>query len=85
MTLIEAAITGKMIEALLDAGYHVAVEDIGHERWLYATMNKNRPRGGYRYWVKLVPGNGANLISDYTVNLESIVDPIIKWGEAFGD
>mgnify|MGYP001582449671 CR=1 FL=1 len=32
-----------------------------------------KPKGGYNYWVRLVPGNGADVLVDYTTNLEAAI------------
>ncbi len=80
--IFEAAMLGKVVEALLNADYRVVVSDQdGHgdgALWVYgiADNGERAPRDGYAYWVKCIPGNGAYFISDYTTNLEATLAPV---------
>lgn len=37
------------------------------------------PSRNYFGWVRLIYGNGADVISDYTTNLEALLKPINEW------
>jgi hypothetical protein len=78
---LEDAIIGKVVMALIDNGYRVEMcdQDGGGLHVYAAALDENegrKPRSGFRYWVKLVPGNGADVISDYTTNLEAVLKDV---------
>lgn len=90
---IERRITNKVIDALIGAGYGISVYDgeemvLRNSRsrreirkflastdsdCLYAIGKEGRGIG----WAALIWGNGEDVLSDYTVNLDTILDPII--------
>lgn len=78
--LLEHMILGRIVTAMMDAGYRVvtSIEDAPDYLYVYGIKDnrENKPRGGYTHWVKCVPGNGSDFISDYTTNLESVLQPI---------
>src|SRR5882757_7118446 len=76
--ILEDAIVGKLIAALVDADYRIDISDHdGGGLFVYAAANGgNKPRSGYVFWVRLEPGNGADVIVDYTTNLESVIAPV---------
>lgn len=72
--ILEDAIMGRLVTTMIDAGFRVQLCDQdGGGLFLYA-KDADEPEGvpedGYKMWVRLVPGNGADLIVDYTTNLE---------------
>lgn len=76
--VLEHALLGHVISCMVDAGYRVIVSDQdGGGLFVYgiADGGEKRPAGGYTYWVRCVPGNGADFISDYSTNLESVLAP----------
>lgn len=76
-SLLEAVLIGKVVEALTGQGYQVHFSDHdGDGMFAYASTDGRKPRDGYALWVKLVPGNGVDVISDYTTNLEGVMKPI---------
>jgi hypothetical protein len=85
--ILETAIIGKILTTLVEEGYRVEVSDQdGGGFFMYAATGGNgRPAKGYQYWVRLSPGNGADVITDYTTNLESLLAPINKFAEGFAE
>lgn len=86
--VLENAIIGKAIAELIDNGYRIEMSDNdGGGLYIYAIPNNGppRPEGGYSHWVKLEPGNGASVISDYTTNLESALKNTNAFAEVFID
>lgn len=86
--ILEDAIIGKLVTALIDDGYRVEMCDQdGGGLYVYAAaLDENdgiKPRDGFRYWVRLTPGNGSDVISDYTTNLESVLKPINEFVKKF--
>ena len=83
--IIEEAIIGKVAMALVGDGYRIEMSDLdGGGLFVYAAPDGgHRPKGGYNYWVRLVPGNGADVIVDYTTNLETTIKPVNDFAEQF--
>lgn len=83
--LLEDAIVGKVFMALIEDGYRVEASDQdGGGLHLYAAEDGGeKPRGGYKHWVKLMPGNGADVIVDYTVSLENTIKPVNDFAAQF--
>lgn len=86
--ILEDAIVGKVVSALIDDGYRVEMCDQdGGGLFVYAaSLEENdgrKPRGGFRYWVKLIPGNGADVISDYSTNLENALKPVNEFAAKY--
>lgn len=86
--ILEDAITGKIVTTLIDNGYRVEMSDQdGGDLFVYAAPhdeNEGRmPPGGYHFWVRLTPGNGADIVADYTQNLENLLAPINQFCETF--
>lgn len=82
---LEQAIIGKLVTTLIDDGFRVELSDQdGGGLFLYASVDGGeRPVDGYVYWVKLVPGNGHDIIVDYTTNLETTLLPVIEFADHF--
>lgn len=86
--LLEDAIMGKLIGALVDDGYRVQVSDQdGGGLFVYAMPDgKEFPRatsGAICHWAKLVPGNGPDMISDYSTNLEKTLKPVNEFAAQY--
>ncbi|MFA5897673.1 MAG: hypothetical protein WC829_01040 [Hyphomicrobium sp.] len=83
--ILEDAIVGKVVTALIDEGFRVEMSDQdGGGLFVYAAEDGGaKPDGGFEYWVRLVPGNGADVVVDYTTNLESVMKPINKFVKQF--
>ena len=81
--LLEDAILGKIVNALVTNGFRVEVSDQdGGGLYVYAAAGDGqKPDDGYDYWVRLVPGNGSSYISDYSTNLESVLKPVNAFAE----
>lgn len=74
---MEALIVGTVISCLLNEGFRIEISDTdGGGTYLYAAENGgHKPRDGYKFWVRFTPGNGADVLMDYTTNLETIIKP----------
>lgn len=83
--LLEDAIVGKLLAALIDDGYRLEICDQdGGGLFVYAAEDGGtRPKEGYNFWVRLSLGNGADVIVDYTTNLEATLKPINDFAELF--
>lgn len=83
--ILEDAIVGKLIAALVDAGYRIEISDQdGGGLFVYAAADGGKkPRDGYKFWARIQPGNGADVIVDYTTNLESVLAPINAFAHQF--
>lgn len=83
--ILEDAIVGKLIAALIDEGFRLEVSDQdGGGLFVYAVPDGgNKPEAGFDYWVRLVPGNGADVIVDFTTNLETLLKPVNAFAEQF--
>jgi hypothetical protein len=83
--ILEHAIIGKVIEAMIDDGYRLEISDQdGGGLFVYAAPNgEEKPKDGYKFWVRLVSGNGADVISDYTTNLEATLKPVNDFAAQF--
>lgn len=85
--ILEQAIIGKLVAAFIDDGWRVELSDQdGGGLFLYAVPDAgDKPNDGYKYWVRLVLGNGADVISDYTTNLERLLEPVNKFAAEWQD
>lgn len=83
--ILEDAIVGRVLTALVEDGYRVEASDQdGGGLHLYAAEDgEEMPHDGFKHWVKLVPGNGAEVIVDYTVSLESTIRPVNEFAAQF--
>lgn len=87
-SILEAAIFGKLIFTLVEEnGFRVEICDQdGGGLHVYAVPDAGeKPKGGFEYWVKLVPGNEPDtFISDYTTNLQEILKPVFDFANVWG-
>lgn len=91
---IELAIVHELIKRLIDAGHKLTVFDgeddleSTHEQSLVTAIfavDEARLYAGDNSWVLLVMGNdGTDVVSDYTTNLEPIMEPLFNWIETAG-
>lgn len=83
--MVESAIIGKLLIALVDEGFRVEISDQdGGGLFVYAAADGgSKPKSGYNYWIRLVPGNGSDVIVDYTTNLETTIKPINDFAAQF--
>ena len=83
--LLEDAILGKIINELVEHGFRVEVSDAdGGGLYVYAAADGGeKPHDGWNHWVRLVPGNGVDYISDYSVNLEGVLKAVNTFTESF--
>lgn len=84
-SILEDAIVGKVVSALIDDGFRIEMSDQdGGGLFVYAVESGGeKPMDGYNYWVRLVPGNGTDVIVDYTTNLEKTLKPVNDFAEQF--
>ena len=81
--ILEHAIVGSLVSTLVDAGYRVEMSDQdGGGLFVYAWIGEVRA-GDAQHWVRLVPGNGADVIVDYTTNLEAILKEVNAFAEQY--
>ncbi len=85
--ILEDAIIGKVVTTLIDEGFRVEMSDQdGGGLFVYAAEDGGqKPEGGYNYWVRLVPGNGVDVIVDYTTNLETMLKPACDLAAQYRD
>lgn len=84
--IIEDAIIGRLVARLVELDFRVQLSDTdGGGLYLYAMPDGAEfpVEGGYDYWVRLVQGNGASVISDFSLNLEAILEPVNNFAAAF--
>lgn len=83
--MVEDAIVGKLVVTLIEEGFRIEMSDQdGGGLYVYAAADGGRkPPEGFNYWVRLVPGNGADVIVDYTTNLENTLKPINEFAAQF--
>lgn len=83
--LLEDAIIGKVIAALVENSYRIEISDQdGGGLFVYAAeYNGHKPCDGYAFWVRLTLGNGMDVITDYTTNLEKLMAPINAFAASF--
>ena len=82
--ILEDAIIGKLITTLIDNNFKVEVGYYAVGLFVYAAEDgDSEPKDGYKYWIMLVPGNGCDVISDYTTNLEAIIKPVNDFAATF--
>lgn len=83
--ILEDAIIGKLVGTLIDDGFRLEMSDQdGGGLFLYAVEDGGeKPEGGYTHWVRLVLGNGTDVIVDYTTNLEDTLKPINEFAKLF--
>lgn len=78
--MVEDIILGKLVGVLLDNGHRVVISDQdGGGLHVYSVPDNGEPPkddGKYDYWVRCVPGNGSDFVSDYSINLENIIKPV---------
>lgn len=81
--LIEDAILGKIIAAMLDAGYRIEISDQdGGGLMIYGSADDADKLAGYAYWVRLTPGNGVGIIADYSMNLDPVLAPVNAFAQS---
>lgn len=86
--LLEDAILGRVVGSMLDNRFRVVVSDQdGGGLYVYGIPDNGEkpPEDGYSFWVVLVPGNGIDMISDYSVNLQKIISPALELCKEYDD
>lgn len=75
--MLEDAIVGRVIACLIDRDFRIEISDQdGGGLFVYAAEDGgSKPPEGFNYWVRLTPGNGPDVITDYTTNLETVLAP----------
>jgi len=82
--ILEDAIVGKLVTALIDESFRVEMSDQdGGGLFVYAWENHEDRPAKFNYWVRLVPGNGADVIVDYTTNLETTLKEVNEFAAGF--
>lgn len=77
--MIERSVVGELVLSLTEQAFRVELSQEGGYLHLYAAPDGGEiPSDGAEYWVLLVEGNGADIISDYTVNLEPHIQTALK-------
>lgn len=75
MKSTERQIIGELVLNLIDNGFRVEISDSdGGGLFVYAAPDGGeKPEGGYEYWVRLVEGNGCDIISDFSTRTERYI------------
>lgn len=82
--ILEDAIVGRLVTALVDESFRVEMSDQdGGGLFVYAWENHKKRPANFNYWVRLVPGNGAEVIVDYTTNLEATLKEVNEFAAGF--
>lgn len=82
--ILEHAIVGKLVETLIDEGYRVELSDQdAGGLFCYAWQDERPSAGKFTRWVRLVPGFGADVIADFTTNLEATLDEVNKFAAQY--
>lgn len=73
--LIERSVVGELVLSLTEQGFRIELcSQDGGGLYLYAAPDGGeKPVDGWEYWVRLVEGNGADVIRDYSVNFEPYI------------
>lgn len=73
--LIERSVVGELVLSLTDQGFRIEMcSQDGGGLYLYAAPDGGeKPEDGWQYWVRLVEGNGVDVITDYSVNFEPYI------------
>lgn len=83
--ITDSIIIGAAVLALVDESYRVELSDQdGGGIYLYAAPNGGQiPETDAEYWISFVTDNDSaiDVIADYSVNLESVLAPVIKMAE----
>lgn len=84
---VENEILGQVIRDYTDNGYGVEIEDDSAIMQVYAVDMEKKPEEDGRYfgWVKFIWGNGADCISDYSTNLETIIKDSLELQRFYAD
>ena len=87
MQVLEDAIVGRLVGDLIENGFRVELCDQdGGGLYLYAAPDGGeKPEDGWTHFVRLTHGNGADVITDYSTNLESIIRPVNEFAARFAD
>ena len=85
--LVEEIVLGKVVNAMLDDGFRIEISDQdGGGLYIYGSENGGEKlEDGYKFWVKLTPGNGKDILCDYSTNLESLLAPINAFVDLISD
>jgi hypothetical protein len=75
MKSTERQIIGELILNLIEHGFRIEVsESDGGGLFVYAAPDGGeKPKDGYSYWVRLVEGNGCDIISDFSTSTERYI------------
>jgi len=74
---LEDIIVGKLLRALNDNDYRAEIETDGYIG-VFDSMTDNKVG-----FIKLVAGNGSEIISDYSTNLEEVLKPVQEFCEQY--
>jgi hypothetical protein len=81
-----STIIGALVLHLVNEGYRVELCDQdGGGMYLYAEPDGGeKPVDGWNYFVRLVPENteAVDVVSDYSVNLETTIAPVLALAQA---
>lgn len=83
--ILEDAIVGKLVVCLVDEGFRVEISNVdGGGLFVYAAPDGGyQPKDGWKYWVRLVPGNNVGIIVAYTSNLEDVIKDVLIFSKTF--
>jgi len=76
MKSIERQIIGELISNLVENGFRIEISDQdGGGLFVYAApYDEVKPDDGYKYWVRLVEGNGCDIIVDYSTCTKQYIE-----------
>lgn len=81
-TELEHRIIGALMDALLDEPHFVKTEYADGYQYVYVN-DPEEPNGIKLGWVCLTRGNGADVITDYSVNLKKTIRPALELADLY--
>lgn len=85
--ILEDVVIGKLVSTLIDEGFRIEISNQdGGGLFIYGVPdNGEKPETGFDYWAHLVPGNGPDIIVDYSLNLDTMMKPVNEFTSQFID
>lgn len=78
--LYEQSIVGELVLTLIEQKFRIEICDQdGGGLYLYAEPDGGHmPAEGWKYWVRLIEGNGTDVIVNFSVNIEKYIHSALE-------